>query len=200
MCTADRRHIYWFISDQNISILRSGHWRKAGPRSEITFGSASIVCVCQKRGILLFWCDHSELLVCDLNRTPIVMAKHGGPCVHFSGISTCGRTSRETVSHPQHPPLPRLCKISLPVYVIVTNERLQPLTATWYNSLVLSFSLLKIWRRWIKHRTFLRGLRSWRTVVDRSALQLCRRAFRLFHVRTPATSGRCLALCNKRSH
>ena len=36
------------------------------------------------------------LLVCDLNRTPVVMAKHGGPCVHFSGISTCGRTSRET--------------------------------------------------------------------------------------------------------
>ena len=84
------------------------------------------------------------LLVCDLNRTPIVMAKHGGPCVHFSGISTCGRTLRETLSHPLHPPLPTLCKISLPVYVIVTNERLQPLTATWYNSLVLSFSLLKI--------------------------------------------------------
>ena len=36
----------------------------------------------------------------------IVMAKHGGSCVHFSGISTCGRTSRETVSHPQCPPLP----------------------------------------------------------------------------------------------
>ena len=90
---------------------------------------------------------HMELdpwLVCDLNRTPIVMAKHGGSCVHFSGISTCGRTSQETVSHPQHPPLPTLCKISLPVYVIVTNERLQPLTATWYNSLVLSISLLKI--------------------------------------------------------
>ena len=86
----------------------------------------------------------SQLLVCDLNRTPIVMAKHGGPCVHFSGISTCGRTSRETVSHPQHAPLPTLCKISLPVYIIVTNERLQPLTRTWYNSLMLSFPLLKI--------------------------------------------------------
>ena len=36
----------------------------------------------------------------------IVMAKHGGSCVHFPGISTCGRTSRETVSHPQCPPLP----------------------------------------------------------------------------------------------
>ena len=34
----------------------------------------------------------------------IVMAKHGGSCVHFSGIYTRGRTSRETVSHPQRPP------------------------------------------------------------------------------------------------
>ena len=84
------------------------------------------------------------LLVCDLNRTPIVMAKHGGSCVHFSGISTFGRTSRETVSHPQCPPLPTLCKISLPIYVIVTNKLLQLLTTTWYDSLVLSFSLLKI--------------------------------------------------------
>ena len=83
------------------------------------------------------------LLVCDLNRTPIVMAKHGGPCVHFSGISTCGRTSPETVSHPQRQPLPTPCKISLAVYVIVTNKRLQPLTTTLYNSMVLSFSLLK---------------------------------------------------------
>ena len=36
----------------------------------------------------------------------------------------------------------RLCKISLPIYVIVTNKLLQPLTATWYDSLVLSFSML----------------------------------------------------------
>ena len=89
-----------------------------------------------------FWWAKITLLVCDLNRTPIVMAKHGGPGVHFSGISTCGRTSRETVSHPQRPPLPTLYKISLPVYVIVTNKRLQPLTTTY--TLVLSFSLLKI--------------------------------------------------------
>ena len=81
----------------------------------------------------------TELLVCDLNRTPIVMAKHEGSFVHFSGISTCGRTSRETASHPQRPPLTTLHEISLPVYVIVTNKRLQHLT-TWYNSLVLSFS------------------------------------------------------------
>ena len=109
------------------------------------------------------------LLVCDLNRTPIVMAKHGGSCVHFSGISTCGRTSRETVSHTQYPPLPTLCKISLPIYVIVTNKLLQPLTTTWYDSLVLSFSLLKIWWRLIKHRSFLHASCARSCVVDGSA-------------------------------
>ena len=81
-------------------------------------------------------------LVCD--RTPIVMAKHGGSCVRFSGISTCGRTSPETVSHPQRQPLPTPYTIALPVYVILTNARLQTLTTTLYNSLVLSFSVLKI--------------------------------------------------------
>ena len=90
----------------------------------------------------------------------IVMAKHGGSCVHFSGISTCGRTSRETVSHSQRQPLPTPHKIALPVYVTVTNKRLQPLTTTLYNSLVLSFSLLITKRRLIKHRSFLRVLRS----------------------------------------
>ena len=90
-------------------------------------------------GVIVNWS-----FVCDLNRTPIVMAKHGGSCVHFSGLPTCGRTSREIVSHPQRPPLPTLYKISLPVYVIVTNKRLQPLTKTWYNSIMLSLSLLKI--------------------------------------------------------
>ena len=88
------------------------------------------------------------------------MAKHGGSCVHFSGISTCGRTSRETVSHSQRQPLPNPHKIALPVYVTVTNKRLQPLTTTLYNSLVLSFSLLTTKQRLIKHQSFLRVLRS----------------------------------------
>ena len=79
----------------------------------------------------------------------IVMAKHGGSCVHFSGISTCGRTSRETVSHSQRQPLPTPHKIALPVYVTVTNKRLQPLTTTLYNSRVLYFSLLITKRRLI---------------------------------------------------
>ena len=119
------------------------------------------------------------LLVCDLNRTPIVMAKHGGSCVHSSGISTCGRTSPETVSHPQRQPLPTAYKVSLPFYVIVTNKRLQLLATTLYNSLVLSFSLLKILRRLIKHRSFLCALRN----CGRERSQLCRRGCSsLFHV------------------
>ena len=84
----------------------------------------------------VYWCT---ILIAH----QIVMAKHGGSCVHFSGISTCGRTSRETVSHPQCPPFPTLCKISLPIYVIVTNKLLQPLTTIWYDSLVLSFAFFE---------------------------------------------------------
>ena len=64
-------------------------------------------------------------------------------------------------------------QIFLPVYAIVTNKRLQPLTNTWYNSLVLYFPLLNISRRLIKHRSFLHDLRSW---GERS--QLCRRGCR----------------------
>ena len=95
----------------------------------------------------VYWC---AILIAH----QIVMAKHGGSCVHFSGISTCGKTSPETVSHPQRQPLPTAYKISLPVHVIVTNKRLQLLATTLYNSLVLSFSLLKSSRRLISHRAF----------------------------------------------
>ena len=107
-----------------------------------------------------FWC---AILIAH----QIVMAKHGGSCVHFSGISTCGETSRETVSHSQRKPLPTPHKIAVPVYVTVTNKRLQPLTTTLYNSLVLSFSLLTTKRRLIKHRSFLRVLRSWYSLHDK---------------------------------
>ena len=86
----------------------------------------------------------THLLVCDLNRTPNCYGKTWRfLCPFFRNLHLL-RTSRETVSHPQCPPLPTLCKISLPIYVIVTNKLLQPLTTTWYDSLMLSFSLLKI--------------------------------------------------------
>ena len=79
------------------------------------------------------WHTPNDIWCAILIAHQIVMAKHGGSCVHFSEISTCGRTSRETVSHPQCPPLPTLCKISLPIYVIMTNKLLQPLTTTWFD-------------------------------------------------------------------
>ena len=96
------------------------------------------------------WVDHALLYMLTSwhvqDYWPFVRGihQHGGSCVHFSGISTCRRTSPETVSHPQRQPLPTAYKISLPVYVIVTNKRLQFLATTLYDSLVLSFSLLKI--------------------------------------------------------
>ena len=51
---------------------------------------------------------------------------------------------RERLSHPQRQPLPTPYKICLPVYVIVTTTRLQPLTTTLCNSMLYLFSLLKI--------------------------------------------------------
>ena len=133
------------VYDSVISIMKSNNMIRHS-----RLGSWTLVCQLKSK----FCCSYcvtrnaimgfTALLVCDLNRTPIVMAKHRGSRVHFTGISTCGRTSPETVSHPQRQPLPTPCKISLPVYVILTNKRLQPLTTTLYNSLVLSFTLLKI--------------------------------------------------------
>ena len=41
-------------------------------------------------------CDED---VCDLNRTPIVMAKHGGPCVHFFQESPLAGKPREILFH-----------------------------------------------------------------------------------------------------
>ena len=105
------------------------------------------VCVLSQSTIisLNYWC---AILIAH----QIVMAKHGGSCVHFSGISICGRTSRETVSHPQCPPLPTLCKISLPIYVIVTNKYWNwcrciqrkdsagvILTASWFNDINIGY-------------------------------------------------------------
>ena len=124
--------------------------------NHIFFSSIQQMCAVS---VMIHWC---AILIAH----QIVMAKHGGSCVHFSGISTCGRTSRETVSHSQRQPFPTPHKIALPVYVTVTNKRLQPLTTTLCNSLVLSFSLLTTKRRLIKHRSFLCVLRS---------SQLCRR-------------------------
>ena len=159
---------------------------------------------------MVYWC---AILIAH----QIVMAKHGGSCVHFSGISTCGRTSRETVSHSQRQPLPTPHKIALPVYVTVTNKRLQPLTTTLYNSLVLSFSLLTTKRRLIKHRSLLRvpcvvlssadGARLFHVLcrpASRGVEQTktgCRSRFKLkYFIASYICQGVPRCLCNKVSH
>ena len=124
-------YIYMYICLLSVTICACGKGRWA-----YIFTEVNLVFPLQHGWLITHWC---AILIAH----QIVMAKHGGSCVHFSGISTCGRTSPETVSHPQRQPLPTACKISLPVYVIVTNKRLQLLATTLYNSLVLSFSLLK---------------------------------------------------------
>ena len=66
-----------------------------------------------------------SLLVCDLNRTPNCYGKTWRfLCIFFSGISTCGRTSRETVS-----------------YLVIYN--------TSPPRMFLSLDLL--WEYWIQH-------------------------------------------------
>ena len=54
---------------------------------------------------------------------------------------------------------------------------LQPLTTAWYNSLVLSFSLLKIQRHLIKHRSFLHV-----RAVEGSTLSFADGAAEVLHV------------------
>ena len=120
-------------------------------------------------------------LVCDLNRTPIVMAKHGGSCVHFSGLSTCGRTSRETVSHPQRQPLPTPrdidnifhvsatpYKIALPVYDTVTNKRLlQKHHLNLLSSItktLLTHTLASFWRKQSCMSMGWRSLSRWQSI------------------------------------
>ena len=102
----------------------------------------------------------NDLLVCDLNRTPNCYGKTWRPVSIFPESPLAGEPRERlfhihTVNRYQTPH-----KIALPVYVTVTNKRSQPLTTTLYNSLVLSFSLLTTKRRLIKHRCFLRVLRS----------------------------------------
>ena len=70
------------------------------------------------------WC---EILIAQQLLWQIVDA----PVSIFQESPVAEKTSRETDLHPQHPPILTLYEISLPVYVIVTNKRLQLLTTTW---------------------------------------------------------------------
>ena len=102
--------------------LHSFHWQTHNISPPADKFWMRIICF-GATGIVVFFLFMS-LFVCDLNRTPVVIAKYGCSCVHISGISTCRKSSRETVSHPQRPPLQTLYKISVPVHVIVTNNLL----------------------------------------------------------------------------
>ena len=85
-----------------------------------------------------------DRLVCDLIRTPVVMAKQWILlCPFFSNLHLRENLARDCCTSTAST-VTTLYKTSLPVYIIVTNRRLQPLTTAQYNSLVLSYSLLKI--------------------------------------------------------
>ena len=80
---------------------------------------------------------------------------------------------------------------------IVTNKLLQPLTTTWYDSLVLSFSLLKIWRRSIKHQSFLcvlrPVLRSWWAFSFADGAVVCSTSLSASLIMKHETPARCRA-------
>ena len=99
------------------------------------------------------------LLVCDLNRTPNCYGKTWRLlCPFFRNLHLRENLARDCFTSTSSTVTNSVQNISLPVYVIVTNTRLQPLTTTFYNSMLVSFSLLKIQRRLIKQRSFLCAL------------------------------------------
>ena len=86
-----------------------------------------------------------KLLVCDLNRTPNCYGKTWRLlCPFFRNLHLRENLARDCFTSTASAVTNSVQNISLPVYVIVTNTRLQPLTTTFYNSMLVSFSLLKI--------------------------------------------------------
>ena len=84
--------------------------------------------------IHVFWC---AILIAH----QIVMAKHGGSCVHFQESPLAGEP-RDRLFHIHSVHRYQLCAKYL--YPSTLLWLLQPLTTTWYDSLVLYISLLKI--------------------------------------------------------
>ena len=84
-------------------------------------------------------------LVCDLNRTPTCYGKTRRLlCPFFRNLHLRENLARDCFTSTASTVTNSVQNISLPIYVIVTNTRLQPLTTTFYNSMLVSFSLLKI--------------------------------------------------------
>ena len=87
----------------------------------------------------------SSFLMCDLNRTPNCYGKTWRLlCPFFRNLHLRENLARDCFTSTASTVTNSAQYISLPVYVIVTNTRLQPLTTTFYNSMLVSFSLLKI--------------------------------------------------------
>ena len=87
----------------------------------------------------------SHLLVCDLNRTPNCYGKTWRLlCPFFRNLHLRENLARDCFTSTASTVTNSVQNISLTVYVIVTNTLLQPLTTTFYNSMLVSFSLLKI--------------------------------------------------------
>ena len=85
------------------------------------------------------------LLVCDLNCTPNCYGKTWRLlCPFFRNLHLRENLARDCFTSTASTVTNSVQNISLAVYVIVTNTRLQPLTTTFYNSMLVSFSLLKI--------------------------------------------------------
>ena len=96
-----------------------------------------------------------RLLVCDLNRTPNCYGKTWRLlCPFFSNLHLRENLVRDCFTSTASTVTNSVQSISLPVYVIVTNTRLQPLTTTIYNSMLVSFSLLKINDVWLNNGAF----------------------------------------------
>ena len=84
-------------------------------------------------------------LVCDLNRTPNCYGKTWRLlCPFFKNLHLWENLARDCFTSTASTVTNSVQNISLTVYVIVTNTRLQPLSTTFYNSMLVCFSLLKI--------------------------------------------------------
>ena len=91
-----------------------------------------------------YLCSPFTLCWC-VNRTPNCYGKTWRLlCPFFRNLHLRENLARDCFTSTASTVTNSVQNISLPVYGIVTNTRLQPLTTTFYNSMLVSFSLLKV--------------------------------------------------------
>ena len=106
------------------------------PINKIQFGPDIYLCDEYNGFIFLVW---------DLNCTPNCYGKTWRLlCPFFRNLHLRENLARDCFTSTASTVTNSVQNISLAVYVIVTNIRLQPLTTTFYNSMLVYFSLLKI--------------------------------------------------------